>query len=145
MGCEHRDKAWQRYDEVFHQSTAVNPNLLWGRHDLELWMKATIPMEEANPAANGGTVANCYNGAHIDSDSLALKLIEPRSSHIVILYSTLGHVSLLACSVHAGHPHEVLHIYWVLVSLNNSNFSTDTSDISYLEGSISQMLERTYM
>ena len=53
-------------------------------------MKATTPMEEANPPANGGTVANCYNETLIDSDSLALKLIGPRSRHIV-RHSTLDH------------------------------------------------------
>ena len=81
-------------------------------------MKATIPMEEANPAADRGTVANCYNETLIDSDSLALKLIGPcyRSRHIV-RHSTLDHVSLLACSVHVYRPHEALHIYWVLVLL----------------------------
>lgn len=55
MARERQDKAWLRYDELFRQAIAVNPEASWGRRDVELWMMATTPTEEEEPIADRGS------------------------------------------------------------------------------------------
>lgn len=55
IAWEGRDKAWLQYDKLFCQAIAVDPNLLWGKKNLELWMTTTTPTDEEDPPTDVGS------------------------------------------------------------------------------------------